>query len=227
MPMKFCQQCSVSFYAKPCHITRAKYCSCACRKIAKHQEFKRICKNCGIIFFVTKARLQHQNDGTYCSRTCQRIIFDTATLSPCDQCGKLIHLKPSRRKRSRNIFCSTACQHLARQRPYQTYLWTKIQRCPHDKACPYCCWEWTGPSRGGYGYYCRGISRKSYKVHRLIWELWNNRHISAGLVCAHYCHNPKCCNPLHLHVCTQKENMQDSIRDKRMHWQKPKPTDIL
>lgn len=40
--------------------------------------------------------------------------------------------------------------------------------------------------------------------------------IPKGLLIRHLCHNKKCVNPSHLRQGTQKENMQDSVRDERI-----------
>ena len=94
--------------------------------------------------------------------------------------------------------------------------WPKVKKCNHENGCIYCCWPWlAGIFKTGYGqFYYGNIDHPS---HRMAWEFWNNRKIPNGLYIAHYCHNRLCCNPLHLHPATQKENMADSVRDHRVH----------
>jgi predicted XRE-type DNA-binding protein len=50
------------------------------------------------------------------------------------------------------------------------------------------------------------------KVHRLVYELYNNESVK-GLVVRHTCDNPKCINPLHLLKGTPLDNIKD--RDER------------
>jgi len=67
------------------------------------------------------------------------------------------------------------------------------------------CWLWTGsPGVRGYGrIYLRGAA---WQVHRLIYELFVGP-IPEGLVLHHRCRNKRCCNPAHLKVVTQAENV--------------------
>lgn len=82
------------------------------------------------------------------------------------------------------------------------------------------CWPWEGyvfVKRGRYG----GISEKSryFRSHRIAWMLAYGC-IPDGLHVLHKCDNPPCCNPLHLFLGTQKENMADMINKNRGWWLK-------
>lgn len=63
------------------------------------------------------------------------------------------------------------------------------------------------------GYPRMGVTGNSnVKVHRLVYELANNKDIT-GYVVRHTCDNPKCINPEHLILGDNKANMRD--RDER------------
>lgn len=75
------------------------------------------------------------------------------------------------------------------------------------------CWEYTGTrDREGYGrFYVRGphLNRqKGRRAHRVAWEITNGP-IPHGLIVRHRCDNPPCCNPDHLELGTQADNMRD------------------
>lgn len=70
------------------------------------------------------------------------------------------------------------------------------------------CWIWTGATTGkGYGQIV--IKYKKYKAHRIAWEVTYGP-VPEGLKVLHTCDNPPCCNPKHLFVGTQKDNMIDA-----------------
>ncbi len=73
------------------------------------------------------------------------------------------------------------------------------------------CWEWTGAvNKHGYGFLT--LSRARWYVHRLMWTTLVGP-IPKGMVIDHLCRNPPCCNPDHLEVVTQIENMRRSRAD--------------
>lgn len=88
--------------------------------------------------------------------------------------------------------------------------WPKVQRGgPND------CWPWLAAcnhERGGYGVFNdRG---RMYRAHRLAFELGTG--ISPGRqVVMHTCDNPPCCNPAHLKLGTQAENIADQVAKQR------------
>lgn len=79
------------------------------------------------------------------------------------------------------------------------------------------CWEW-GSSRNkkGYGQFTL-YDRKSFnvKAHRMAWEVTNGK-IPDGLFVCHHCDNPPCCNPAHLFVGTNSDNMKDASSKGRL-----------
>lgn len=71
------------------------------------------------------------------------------------------------------------------------------------------CWLWTGHLKDGYGQLKRQDGQTNVYAHRVAMELKYGRRIPSELVVMHTCDNPRCCNPQHLRVATQKDNMAD------------------
>lgn len=75
------------------------------------------------------------------------------------------------------------------------------------------CWFWTG-ARNNHGYGQISVEGKHKLTHRVAWTLAVGP-IPDGLVIDHLCCSPACCNPDHLEVVTQRENM------RRVRWPQP------
>lgn len=83
------------------------------------------------------------------------------------------------------------------------------------------CWIWTGPTCKAPGG-PRGILKiegKQWYAHRASYRLFKGR-IPDGMVVMHSCDNPICCNPKHLMLGTQKDNMRDAIKKGRFVFRK-------
>jgi hypothetical protein len=80
------------------------------------------------------------------------------------------------------------------------------------------CWEWAGAQApGGYGVVT--YKKRQCRVHRVVYELCVDS-IPAGLNVCHDCpdgDNPLCCNPGHLFLGTQLENVHDCMTKGRLH----------
>jgi CDGSH-type Zn-finger protein len=75
------------------------------------------------------------------------------------------------------------------------------------------CWVWKGKiTPNGYGQ--MKTDGKTEYVHRIMYEE-NVSPITDGLCICHKCDNKPCCNPAHLFIGTQKENIADMIRKGR------------
>jgi hypothetical protein len=91
-------------------------------------------------------------------------------------------------------------------------LWSKVDKRTMDE-----CWPWIGTIKGGYGR--TEINDRAYYAHRVIFDLANPGLISregpgmkADTLVLHRCNNKICCNPAHLYLGTQKDNMQDRLK---------------
>ena len=80
------------------------------------------------------------------------------------------------------------------------------------------CLEFVGGKRGkGYGCITVRTGHTS-GAHRVAWELANGP-IPAGLYVLHRCDNRPCCNPSHLFLGTNRDNIADMIakgRDRKV-----------
>lgn len=107
--------------------------------------------------------------------------------------------RPARKSRAREIPPMT--------RDEQLRLWGYVDMRGDEE-----CWPWTGGAgASGHGrFLLQGVL---YSPHRLICHLHvgslNGGEGYHGKVAMHTCDNPRCCNPKHLRVGTQKENAKD------------------
>lgn len=62
--------------------------------------------------------------------------------------------------------------------------------------------------------------------HRFAYEHFNGP-IATGMFLCHHCDIPACCNPHHMFVGTQKDNMADAMRKDRMARGERRPQSVL
>lgn len=90
-------------------------------------------------------------------------------------------------------------------------LWDRLRTTPTG------CWEFNGKANiRGYGVVSigRNPSRRTALTHRIAWTLENGP-IPKGMFVCHACDNPPCCNPGHLFVGTNQDNVRDAVRKNR------------
>lgn len=80
------------------------------------------------------------------------------------------------------------------------------------------CWLWTG-NTNPYGYGRTSINGKAFDCHRAAWFLAYGP-IPKGLYVCHTCDTPQCCNPKHLFIGSQSDNLRDYYAKGR-HRRKP------
>lgn len=75
------------------------------------------------------------------------------------------------------------------------------------------CWTWTGSrNRKGYGYL--NVNGLEKTAHRAAYALTNGP-VPDGLWVLHRCDNPPCCNPGHLFLGTNADNVADRVAKGR------------
>jgi hypothetical protein len=73
-------------------------------------------------------------------------------------------------------------------------------------------WQRTFQNDKGYGYAI--YKRRTYRTHRLFYILYNGP-IPEDLRVCHHCDNPPCCNPEHLFLGTDHDNVLDCMTKGR------------
>ncbi len=100
--------------------------------------------------------------------------------------------------------------------PLSQRLWKYVDRRGSDE-----CWPWVGKSKvEGYGYISLGPDQPDKKVHSQVaaWMVTYGdlpkRNGYHGTVVRHKCHNRLCCNPAHLEIGSQADNVRDMWDNK-------------
>lgn len=76
------------------------------------------------------------------------------------------------------------------------------------------CWNWLA-SKQQFGYGVFWLSPRRLGAHCVSYIDCNGP-IPDGMLVRHRCDNPSCCNPLHLEVGTQKQNLRDAVDRGRL-----------
>ncbi len=103
--------------------------------------------------------------------------------------------------------------------------WNKVRKTPY-------CWIWkAGLNSSGYGqFYATGF--KERRAHRFSFLMTFGR-LPQKISVLHTCDNPKCVNPFHLFLGTQKDNLLDmnkkgrNIKGELCHQSKLTKKDVL
>ena len=93
-----------------------------------------------------------------------------------------------------------------------------------DFAGPDDCWEWTG-ARHPFGHGRLRAGTRSDPVliaHRVAWMYWVGP-IPDGMQIRHTCDNAPCCNPAHLLIGAQADNVRDMVQRRRHGGEKLTP----
>lgn len=124
-------------------------------------------------------------------------------------CGKKTNILQFSNKRTGAIkgqpskFLSGHSQRIKQTTPEDVF-WSHVAIGADDQ-----CWLWTGGcDSSGYG--TKNWNGNTISAHRLAWQLKNGA-IPVGLKVLHTCDNPKCCNPKHLWIGTDKDNAVDRM----------------
>jgi len=154
------------------------------------------------------------------------------TEKPCSRCHLVKSLEDfgtnTQRGDGKNSYCRTCWNRLVNAHrhahgvpprlPFLERLWSAIQQCGHGEDCVYCCWPWLkSTDQDGYGKFTLTFHGKhlTLRATHVIYELWNARPLLPGLLIAHHCDTPSCCNPLHLWPGTWQSNRQDAVNKGR------------
>jgi hypothetical protein len=96
---------------------------------------------------------------------------------------------------------------------------------------PDACWKWPrlNPDQR-YGYF--KYRYRKYYAHRVSYEIHHGP-IPEGMCVCHHCDNPPCCNPAHLFLGTDQDNVSDmiakgrNVRGEDMHASKLTESQVL
>jgi hypothetical protein len=108
----------------------------------------------------------------------------------------------------------------------QERFWSKVGHLPR----PDDCWPWVGSrSRNGYGQFYE--NKRTRWAHRIAYRLLRGP-IPAELTIDHLCKNKACCNPYHMEVVTQRENLmraesRSAINARKTHCPSGHPYDSV
>lgn len=133
----------------------------------------------------------------------------------CAACGR--EFVRTWRGHGRNVSCSRECLtivHALKTSDRATRFWSYVDKRAEDE-----CWLWTGHLVGhmGYGRFMWSRRpRRSVTAHRAAYMLAHKiDSIPKGMLACHSCDNPRCCNPAHIWLGDNAQNMADMVRKGR------------
>lgn len=123
----------------------------------------------------------------------------------CGTCNKALN----RRQRG---FCSRKCYYEAKRLPPERF-WDRVGPLTSTG-----CREWQGP-KDELGRAMFRLDGKNIRTHRAAYLLAIGP-IPEGFCVCHRCDNPPCCEPTHLFLGTQANNVDDMIQKRRHYKQR-------
>lgn len=103
-------------------------------------------------------------------------------------------------------------------RDTSTLFWNRVERRSVDE-----CWPWIAKAKTRFGYGAVRWKGATVTAHRVAYELTYGP-IPCGMSVRHGCDNPPCCNPAHLSLGSQSDNVNDAKQRSRFpkgqahHW---------
>lgn len=195
VPFLTCVSCRLPFEVTLARVETAKFCSYTCRS---NRRPPRPCEICGAIF---KPRIRQ-------SRFCSYVCAAVAKTVPhealrCLACKESFSASPCAKRK----YCSLDCAYKDRQRLALEEFWSHV-----DRRGPNDCWPWIAAlDKKGYGKVgIRSLDQCGRGAHQVAYVITHNMDpIPEGINVCHSCDNPPCCNPAHLFLGTQKDNLKD------------------
>lgn len=128
------------------------------------------------------------------------------------ECGVIRDVSAANLTRGFSQSCGN-CEGVRSRRDYVSFFQEKIKNniCKTDTGC----WVWIGNNSPSFGKYGRlKISGRAIAVHILSYKLFVSP-IPSGMLVCHKCDNPPCCNPDHLFLGSNKDNISDMVAKNR------------
>lgn len=119
----------------------------------------------------------------------------------------------------RRFYCSRLCHDSHKNDLLYIYdrFWSHVGVSNSDA-----CWGWSASfDLHGYGQFVYRKGKKTWRIkssifaYRFPWDFPGIERPLNSLCVLHACDNPPCCNPSHLFLGTQKDNVADMVRKKR------------
>lgn len=138
------------------------------------------------------------------------LIIMSKVKSICKECGIEFLARSYQLKIGTGKYCSRYCSSKNQKvEILEIRFWKMVNKKSKND-----CWEFTGcKNKDGYGRMSKGNSKLD-SAHRISYELHKGV-IPTNMVVMHTCDNPPCCNPNHLKLGTQSDNILDMVIKRR------------